>query len=527
MATYTFSTLFNLAAGTIVINDTTNYPGQGLVASASHVKIAVSLAASTGNITVYNPPAGNNYDIQPSVSTANIHTITMPKDATGKFLEGQYSVTVLYYQTLAPGVDALVTYIPVIYNFTNPCVTMDLQSTIDCGASTIVSTDATVYGSNVSSITRVHKVYAPPILGLSPFVNALASLTVTGIYTTTWTQSVVSSVVYLNADGSHTSITFTGIREFGVVCDDDMCKILCCLTNLKNTYDRLACKNPTAALQMKEEKIDRILTDALFYKLARDCGNSTKAALYLQQVLDDSGCTDDCTGCAGSGTPVYITPTAASVSNSYNVISPDNSISVVTAPTGGTTTTFYISVSPQLQTLINNFYNVTVSTSTPAYITIVPSGTNPKNYAVNFTGTLPTVIDQVHVLLRLQLLTVSTMQVVVAEIGTRTAKFKDPSLSWTYLIGTANNTNDPAILTISSFLSVNTRYIVHSQLMRVKQVFNPMAASILQVETAWFDDTLDSFVLRFINTATATPLSYKDVWVATQNQPIYIALSLY
>lgn len=526
MPTFSSSARFNLVSNLLVITDTTDFAGQGLTISQFDFKITVSAVTSTGNLVVYTPPSGASYDIHPNTSRLNIHAISLPLDSDGKALDGVYTVSIAVFQSGVQNDSYAYTN---VYTFTNPCVTMDLQSTIDCAASTILSEDVTDYGVSAISITRLHRVFPPPVLALSPYTNALAALTVTGIYSTTWTQEVISDILYRNADGSYTSIQYTGIREFEVVCDDDMCKILCCLNNLKSTYDRLVCKNPTAAMQMKEDRIDAILLDATMFMLSKDCGNATKAALYLQQVMDASGCTTDCSGCNGlDDAPVFITPSSSSSATTYVVDSPDVSVAV-TSTVVGSTTTYHVQVSSAIQTLIATFYNTTVSTSTPSYLTVVTTGTNPKNYAVNFTGSIPTAYNRVH----LKILIAETSAgsgaaaITLTVIDALTGKFKVAS----GIVGTLNGAGAAvqlAFFTITNFLTTpTTPYIAHADLMGYYGGTNPTFANTLGLEVHWFHLTTDQLVLRFYDTNAGVAIAWKDVFTRSGGKDVYIALSLY
>lgn len=531
MATYSFDTKFDLSNIVMVETDTTDYAGQSLDPADFHIKINVSLATSTGNVIVY--AAGSGYDIEPDVSPTNVNPISIPKDASNKPLEGIYSVSLLYYKTIS-SVDVLQETVTVDYTFINPCVTLVLEATINCADSTIVSTDKTDYGVNATTITRTHTVYAPPVLGLSPFVNALAILIITGIYTKTWTQEIDANVTYTNPDGSQTFIQFQAVREFEVVCDDDMCKIICCLSNLKKTYDKLVCKNPTAAMQMKEDRIDPILLDATFFMLSKNCGNQTKAALYLQQVMDASGCSTDCTQCGGDDTPVFVTPTSSSLANTYVVDSPDNSIAV-TSSSVGSTTTFHVQLSAALQDLIDSFTITTVSTSTPQYLTVVESGSGPINYAVNYTGPMSLEPQRVSLLIKLELTgnligdeVIATSTVVDASDDTAAgAKFTDPS-AITIKLGATAQLLDISTITFTNFLSDPTeKYIVHANLMRYSSVPTKTLATVDKLEVFWFNTGAGQFLLRFVLEADGSPDNWKGVMeTLSAEEPVYIAVTI-
>jgi hypothetical protein len=367
------------------ITDTTDYAGQGVPDLTDLAdKLKVTLLAADGTHVVYNNVTPGTYDIPLASTRDNQIPIYLPLDSNGDILQGTYTVQLQFWDTTTPSEIQAQDF---EYLFQCPCPKVKIEATVNCAKSQVTSEDVTDYGLYVTTLSRVHKVYPPPVLELSPYVSSGATITVTGIYTQTWTSEVTSTITYTYPDGHVTIIEVSGVKEFEVVCDDDGCKILCCLGNLNKTYNRLLAKNTTAAIEMWESTIAPAIKDIQLYMLAKQCGDETKAAMYLASIMAVTGCDGKCNDCGQTDKPSYVTP----VENTNNITvvdSPDLSIAV-TNDVVGDTTTYHVQISDAIQTLLASMYNTTVSTDTPDYLEVVATGSNPKNYAVNYVGSNP------------------------------------------------------------------------------------------------------------------------------------------
>lgn len=537
MPTAAFTIAFDLSAKTLSLQDTTDYAGQSLTIADYRGTIRASLLTAAGSTVFYDNLGDTGApDVVPNTSRYNTTTINLPADADGNILGGKYTVTYGLSNI------ALDTYFQQVndYVYQNPAVTVCLQTTVDCDASQITSKDVTDYGPYVLSITRVHKLYAPPASGLGTFTGTLASLTVNGIYTTTWTAELVSTVTYANPDGSTTVSTFSGVKEFQVECDSDLCTILCCLDNIKKTYDRLVCVNPTQAANFRATIYDPVNENAIYFMMAQGCGNTTKAATYRTAIESISGCGKDC-GCGTTDTPIPVIP-SSNVGSITVVDSPDVSIAV-TSNTSGNTTTYHVQVSATLQNIINNSYNSIVVTDTPDELTITPTGTNPITYTVSFTGTIPDEENHVEVLIGLSRSTSSSPPYATIfskqfVIETGTGNF-NPHASWSWVFAGNNSGNTGtslATIQINDFLNDNLNlFTAQCNIMKLQTpfaVWTPTIATSFEVVVNYFEEDATKLYLSFIDKQSGAVLTLTQLFsflpvVPSNLATIFIKLTLF
>lgn len=533
---FTFTTQFidSPLGKTLVVTDTTDYYPIGPI-DILDVSCTIDCTFSDGTTTTafYTGDVAL-FDIVPNTSRTSINTINLPLDADGEILLGQYTVTVNYFDNTIIPPDPFPNGSPQrTYNFQCPCPEPEFQITVDCGNSTVKVEDVTDYGSNATITARVLKVYPPPVLNLPPYTTSAESITVSGIFTKTWTAEVITDVTYTFPDGSTLLKQIVGVQEFDVECDNDICKILCCISNLKKTYERLECKNPTAAQTFFDDKLKPLLLASTLYQMYSRCGDSTKAAELLADIKNITGCTDDCAGCnADDDSPIEIIPSTAS--DSVTVVdSPNNSIAI-TSTTVGSTTTYHLQVSSAIQNLLTTIRNVTVTTSTPSYLAIVTTtGGINVNYAVNWVGTIPAPVQRfqarIEIILNTNGVTFDYFRIdptVIANIG---AAFQPSgSVQWKLGQNIPNVFNDIATIEIKNFLiTPATPYIVHAQVMNSTYSNLPNGISQIACEVQWHDPGSDDVILRLIDPVTGQPWRLFELESLSRNGYVSISLSIY
>jgi len=351
----------NVIDGLIVVEDTTDYAGQGL-----DITLAVGRISVYG-VALYDNLGGITPDIVPNSSVYNTSTIDLPLDSDGNAEQGEYILT---YVVLYNGVTTYTFNKTFTLEYTPPEVSID--TTYSCTASTLTSTDVTNYGT--ASIDRVHTI-TPPALGPAPTFAPYPAQTVTGnintysgITTGTWQASVVTDIT-VTFDADFTLVqTIGGENTIEIACDTALCRITCCLYTMRaRAQASLRHKGPNNPYyQDLANQINEVEQLIVYYLLAEKCGNSTKTAYYLSEIQRVSGCDDSC-DCSGGGT-IPIIPASGST-GTYNVDSPNGTIDVTTEIVGNLTT-FHIEVSETIIDIINNFYN-TVVTSDDGSVTVV------------------------------------------------------------------------------------------------------------------------------------------------------------
>lgn len=395
-----FTTTFDRSTNTITFVDTTNYATLGAgfpLGFFNQMKgyIKVTYNTGAGNVLVYNnipsplpvPPAPwptpNSSNTGAVVNFAP-STINIPLTNTGQPIPAQYTITytVAVFSLLPLTTTVFTATNTYNYNFTDPSIC--IKTAVNCSESAIQSSDDTVYdvpNGNIVSIVRAHTLYPPPATGQIPLgpLNQ-ATLIQTPIFTTTWTAELISTVTYLMNDGLTIIVVLNGIKEFQVVCDTNLSKIICCLVNLQKEYEALLCKNPVKAEMFFDNKLNPSLQHLILFLAAQSAGDQSKMDCEYTALIKSSGCGGDC-GCQDS-TPVIVQPIG--VGFSYTLQSSGGTI-VVTQTIVGNTINWDIDIDPAILAAINNISATAVSTATPQFITVTQVGAAPNfNYQVDF-----------------------------------------------------------------------------------------------------------------------------------------------
>jgi hypothetical protein len=181
----------------VIIYDNFDYSG-----GSWNINSAVAVVSVTGpKGVIYENTDFNNPDIIPGTSRTCIRVIYLPLDPETGYtepLKGNYTVKVSRQSTTSADTEeTLVTY---SYQFDTPVITNETVSGPYSG--TLVSTDTTDYGSNISTFSREHRIKYPTQLSPVPddIVSSNASVTVSPIYTNQWTIEITTSIEYHNPD---------------------------------------------------------------------------------------------------------------------------------------------------------------------------------------------------------------------------------------------------------------------------------------------------------------------------------------
>lgn len=521
---------FDLTTGYIDIQDTTDYAGQGITPTDVDGFLKVEYNTGSGNLAAYNNLAGPTPDIVPPVYT-NATPISYPVDSDGNVLPASYTVT--YKIIVDDGVteQEFVNTFSYEYNFTAPeiCITGE----VNCLTSTIKSTDVTEYDSPTNatqqSLSRTHTLYPPPTSGLSPTSNSLTVLTVSPVYTTTWTSEIVSDLVYLHDNGFYINLQLSGTKEIQVVCDTNLSKILCCINQIDKTYNNYLCKNPVKATNYAENVVIPTWRYLVLYLAAITAGNATKAASAYANILEYSQC-EDC-GCDDEVS--LVTPVnGGGATQTYSVTSPDNSVEVVTVVVGSNTE-FQLQVSATIQNIINNLGNAIDVVSGDSYITVTPSGSNPKTFTITYTG--PTIHTQQLVQKQLAISLgggIDYLDCIVTEIN-NVGPDVAPLPHTVFIGGTpfGNSSTDTPIITVSGFLAAGSAkaYIANASVMRFTKTLIPTTIMTpFKLETFWCEpnSTTGEIYFRFVdNTGLMVP-SLADLIAMSSYETIYVSIDI-
>jgi hypothetical protein len=548
--TITFTTTIDRTTGKVYLTDTTNYLAAGVpintnpTAAQGYVQLLIDTGSGPqsyyNNLLALNPP-----DVEPDSGVmiwANSALIPYPTTTTGEPVAGQYTIryrVVGFFEVLAIPFPFDVT-VEQSYDYTlnDPVICLDTQ--VVCATSTITSTDDTVYdipNGTVTSITRAHTLYPPPASGQSNLGPAnLVTLTYTPIYTTTWTAECISTVTYTMNDGLIVIVEYSGVKEFAVSCDTSLSKIICCLTNIQNEYEALECSNPTKAQLFKTNKLDPTLQHLVLYLAAQSVGNTNKMAAEYAEIIEASGCSEDC-NCNGNA-PAPVTPQTGGPAITYVVDSLLNTIQVTTV-TGPNTVTYYVDIDPAILAVINSLGTTTVTTNTPLYLNVTQVGVAPNYiYQVDFnSANVLNYSSHLYVRFALDYNNAAPgnnyydVTAVLCSIQGEDVTFKK-FVNHQYFFGqtSPNQAGNFAILRYYNFLKALYPYVASSNLMRVHNVANGVVSDIkdMEAELFWFDDAsaTGDLYIRLYNTATGQPYTLADLFSLNGTNKIYLTLSI-
>jgi len=194
-----FTTLFDLTLVNkgIVVTDDINYSGLG--ENINNFRGVLTISGPQG--TIYENTDYNNPDITPGVSRVSVIPIPLPLDPQTDYqavLDGNYTVRYTVRDITIPEDSTSVEVFS--YTFDEP----EIETTISSGpySGILRSNDDTDYGSNITTLTREHRIQYPTQLPVPPadIVSSNAYVEVTPIYTNNWTVIITSEVEYTNPD---------------------------------------------------------------------------------------------------------------------------------------------------------------------------------------------------------------------------------------------------------------------------------------------------------------------------------------
>ena len=240
--------------------------------------------------------------------------------------------------------------------------------------------------------------------------NAIVS--VTPIYTKTWT-TVIDTIVSYDLGGGNTILAeIVGSREVVVDCDLSLCDISCGVTALNNRYLSERISNPTEANKIFAS-LTRITQLMEMFKIQQECGLNTQAATTLTAIRTEGNFTAGC-GCSDSSVPVQIIPLCGSGGTSVSVI--QGTGITVTTTVNGNQITYSVALSAAYIALINSLAPTDVVGT--AYIGVVkttPGGVNTYTLT-NLAPFIPLNTQEAKCLLTWSNFAAPTMTCVVSDI---------------------------------------------------------------------------------------------------------------
>lgn len=542
--TLTFNTTFNRNTGKIVVTDTTNYLSYGinLATLGNFVNGYVRITYTTGGGTsvLYDNIGGATPDIQLVLGVLVWNAdINIPLTTAGLPLPAEYTVYYESYCGYDGNGDNFAVNTTNIYQYDIVDPSICIETSVDCATSTATSVDTTVYeiqNAIVFSITRAHTQFPPPASGYA--VNGpynLVTVTYTPIVTTTWTAEVISTVTYLLMSGLYVVVNLTGVKEFQVICDTNLSKILCCLTDLQKQYEALECTNPVKATSFRTNRLDPTLQHLVLFLAAQTAGNQTKMAQQYAAIIEVSGCSESC-NCNGT-TPTAVSPSQGGPAALFIVNSPLGTIQVQTT-VNGNLTTYSLELSAALQAAIAAIDHTIVTTGTPTYLNLTSNTVgNTTTYNIDYLPPANPIG-----------FSVCSKRIFMDLTAPGTFPAAYLPIAWTQIgstgtginvvgshfigLGTSfpNAATDYAIITVSGILAVPTNpYSVTAQIMsRYTSASNTVAYDIA-CEVLYSNFSTGTITLRLVNPVTGQPLKLADLITANAfnaMKELYITLTI-
>ena len=292
------------------------------------------------NITGYSPNVGAYTVVSASYDPVNDRTAVVVTAAiTSPVYSGdsmEFTCDTEYTKT-----------IPVNFCFAEPSIKLNITS--DCKYSQLVSEDCSDYIANICGInyppivvSRVQTIKYP--LGINPapadIVSPLAKVVVSPIYTTNFTVIIVTTLTYLLATGVTVTITVSAKYEHDVECDDGLCCIYQCISNLYNKWLDYRSTNPVEADRIKLW-LDKVIGKWMLVSIAAQCGENDQQEQLADLIALIKS--NDCY-CCGKTTdlPVQVVPLITSGGSGTTVVTTCLNGITVTASTQGNTTYYQV-----------------------------------------------------------------------------------------------------------------------------------------------------------------------------------------
>lgn len=198
-------------------------------------------------------------------------------------------------------------------------VCLKLVESFNCEQASYTSTDVTSYGGpqgySLSRLVRTHTV-TPPIAARQPGAPPLGQSAVTAnaavivlsapnnqLWTGTYSVSLVVVATFVNGN-YFTVVNADTTAEELVTCDNNLCKLQCCIDSLTIKYLAVKGVNTTLATTYYNQ-LTRGLQWMQMIEQETACGNAPLVSAYTANFYLDTGCDPNCDcGCTDGSAPV-------------------------------------------------------------------------------------------------------------------------------------------------------------------------------------------------------------------------------
>lgn len=376
LTTVDFTTTFNYVPSTKLFSfqDTTDYAGQGVAPSS--FEGVLKITAPTG-LDIYDNQNWASPDILPGVSLFNTTTIPLPLDGSGNVLQGSYT----FVYTVSPdnGVTTVTKTYTYTFAYTRP--TISITAAVDYNAPLLSGTDSTNYTVNTitPTITRDFEMTYPSSVNVAPITgtnNVLSTTTIYAIADTAlqYTFTLTSTLSYNFGNNLYVADEITGVQRLDVELNANLCQLYC---GLRSAYNRMVAAAGTSQGESYKETFNNLMAIAALLQVAYNCGEGTDASGYIA-LMKSIAHFDDCT--CDDSTPVLVTGLGGT---GTIVVAPGSGIAVATN-SGGSSTTYTVSLDPTLLAKLNALGNTVLVAGSGILISESTSGYT-KTYTISAT----------------------------------------------------------------------------------------------------------------------------------------------
>lgn len=293
-----------------------------------------------GSSIVIVRSTGNNgtYTVDSAANALGVTTIFVVEALPSATVDGsiQYEMQEVY------AVTKTVTYSDLI-----PAVKIEVQT--DCFCGVLKSIDKTNYGT-ATIVDRTHTVKYPAALSIADIVSSSATITVSPIYTKTWTTIIESNIDIDLGNGNTISAFITGSKETNVECDLTLCDISCCVLALNNRYLDARCENPPLADKYFKD-LTRMMQLIDMFQMFNSCSQHDEANEALAEIKKVGNCSDSC-GCTDDE-PAIVIPLCTSGGSSNIKVIAGSGINVTASLVNGNYT-YQVNLASSILSIINS-----------------------------------------------------------------------------------------------------------------------------------------------------------------------------
>lgn len=298
-----------------------------------------ALITAAGSITIVRSTGNNGVFTVVSAVFGGVNTvITVVEAVPSGTADGaiQYSNQETYAKVKT------VTYSDLI-----PAVSIEVQT--DCFCGILKSIDETNYGT-ATILSRTHTVKYPAALSIADIVSSNATITVSPIYTKTWTTIITSTISILLGNGDTIEATITGSEDTLVECDLTLCDISCCVLALNNRYLDARIANPPLAAKYFAD-LTRMMQLIDMFQMFNSCNQHDEANAALAEIKKVGNCTDACQ--CTDDEPSIVIPLCTSGGSANINVTAGSGIVVTTSLVNGNYT-YQVALAPSILAIINS-----------------------------------------------------------------------------------------------------------------------------------------------------------------------------